>query len=52
MTIFDNMKTNDALCEGVEPRRPRVAGTLLERSGMARALSFARCRPRGPPVAG
>ena len=41
MTIFDHMKTNYALCEGVDPRRARV--------GKARALSFARCRPRGPP---
>jgi hypothetical protein len=51
MTIFDNMKTNDALCEGVGPHRPRMAAPLLERSGKARALSFARCRPRGPPGA-
>jgi hypothetical protein len=51
MTIFDTMKTNNALCEGVGPHRPRVAGPLLEQSGRVRALSFARCRPRGPPGA-
>ena len=51
MTIFNNMKTNGALCEGVEPRRPRVAAALLERSGKARgpvvcALSAARSARR------
>ena len=51
MTIFDNVKTNGALCEGVGPHRPRVAAALLERSGGRAALSFARCRPRGPPGA-
>ena len=51
MTIFDNMKTNDALCEGVGPHRPRAVAPLLERSVKARVLSFARCRPRGPPGA-
>jgi len=51
MTIFDNVKTNGALCEGVGQRRPRVAAALLEGSEGAPALSFARCRPRGPPGA-
>ena len=51
MTIFDNMKTNDAPCEGVGPHRARVAVPLLERSGKAQALSLARCRSRGPPSA-
>ena len=29
MAIFDNVKTNGALCEGVGQRRPRVAAPLL-----------------------
>ena len=52
MTIFDNLKTNSARGEGVGLHRPRLAAALPERSGGARALSFVRCRPRGPPVAG
>ena len=31
MTIFDNVKTNGAFCEGVGQRRPRVAAALLRR---------------------
>ena len=52
MTIFDKMKSNGALCEGVRLHRPRAAAALRERSGEARPLSFARGRPRGPPAAG
>ena len=52
MTIFDNQKTNGARGEGVAPHRPRLVATLLERLGVLRPLSFARCRPRGPPVTG
>ena len=51
MTIFDNMKTNSAPGEGVGQRRPRAAGVPPEGSGGVPALSFARCRPRGPPGA-
>jgi hypothetical protein len=51
MTIFDNQKTNGARGKGVAPHRPCLVATLLERLGVA-TLSFVRCRPRGPPVAG
>lgn len=51
MTILDNQKANGARGEGVGPHRRRLATTLLERSGGA-IPSFARFRPRGPPVAG
>jgi hypothetical protein len=49
MTIFDNMKTNGALADCAWAYRLRMGAILLERSGESRALSFARCRPRGPP---
>jgi hypothetical protein len=51
MTIIDNRKTNSARGKGVVPHRPRLVATLLERSDVP-TLSFARYRPRGPPVAG
>jgi hypothetical protein len=51
MTTFDNMKTNSAHGEGVGQRRPRATGDLPEGPGEVPALSFARCRPRGPPGA-
>jgi hypothetical protein len=51
MTIFDNQTTTGAREDCVGPRRPRLVVALLERSRVA-TLSFAHCRPRGPPVAG
>ena len=51
MTIIDNLKTNDAPCEGVGPQRPRGAAALLDRYRGVRALSLASSRTRGPPGA-
>lgn len=51
MTLFDNRKINGARGEGIGLHRLRLVAALLERSGVA-AQSFARGRPRGPPVAG
>jgi hypothetical protein len=51
MTIFDNMNTNRTLADCVGPNRLRVAAILFEGSGKSTVLSFARCRPRGPPGA-
>ena len=41
MTTLDNRKTNGARDESVGPHRPRLVATLVEWSGVARALSFA-----------
>ena len=51
MTIFDNRKAHSARGEGAAPRGPRLTAARVERSGVA-TLSFARCRLRGPPIAG
>ena len=51
MTIFDNQKTSGARGEGGGPHRLRLAAVLLEQSGVT-PLSFAHCRPRGPPRGG
>jgi|EndMetStandDraft_5_1072996.scaffolds.fasta_scaffold72903_2 hypothetical protein len=51
MTIIENLKTNGALCKGVDPMRPRVAAALLDRCREVRALSLLFCRTRGPPGA-
>ena len=50
MATFDNQKTNGARGEGVGPHRSCLVATLFEGSGAA-TLSFARYRPRGPPIA-
>jgi len=51
MTIFDNMNTNRTLADCAGPYRLRLAAILFEGSGKSTVLSFARCRPRGPPDA-
>ena len=50
MATFDNLQTNGACGEGVGPHRLCLVTTLLGRWGVA-TLSFARYRPRGPPIA-
>ena len=51
MTILDNMNTNRTLADCAGPYRLRVAAILFEGRGKSTVLSFALCRPRGPPGA-
>ena len=51
MTIFDKLESNSAPGKVIGLHRSCGATALLERSGVARALVVALCRPRGPPLA-
>ena len=51
MTIFDNLENDGAPGIVIGLHRACGATALLKRCGVTRALVFALCRPRGPPLA-